>query len=160
VTFTIKPAYCLAAVVIALTCALAYASHTAQIKALQAQVDLLKAGEAPLRLQPVPPSGATNATAPIAPPRPALPNRALPSASRWDPAAVKNENLPPEMQIRTGKERKNRPVFSKEEKESNRILLDDFDPYLNNVSSPEQQVPYVCLRERLQSFKKKGYHSE
>ena len=141
-TFAIKPGHCLAAVGIALTCALAYASHRVQIGALQAQVDLLEAAKAPPRLQPVPLGGATNVTAPSAPLRPALPKSK-------GPAAVKNEDLPPEMQIRTGRERRKRPTFSKAEKDSNRVLLDDFDPYLNNVSSPEHEVPHVCVRERL-----------
>lgn len=40
-----------------------------------------------------------------------------------------------------------RPIFSKFEKEAGVIRLDDFDPYLNNFSSPAQQA-YDQAKER------------
>jgi hypothetical protein len=51
------------------------------------------------------------------------------------------------MQIRRSGEKKTRPTFSKMEKEAGVIRLDDFDPYLNNFSSPAENA-YFQAKER------------
>ena len=157
-----SPGHCVLVALVLLGMGGFYYTHTTEVRALKTQLSALKSST-PAVLAPATPApmaaAATAAPATAAqtgstptkavPSKPAA-GRSLPREGQnraTTPVAGKEPDLsvPPEMRKGGGfSKRIKRPTFTHEEKTSGQIVLVDFDPFLNNVSTPELERYFLA----------------